>query len=212
MVFTGFTMLISSIKCIIELKEIVVSYIVLIICAINIIIKFLLYLYSKSNFKKTSSIIIKAMMIDHRNDCIITLFTVLSIMISYFGFYYMDGICGIILSFLLLISGIKVFANACNLLLDLALDEDSVYKLKKYIEKFDCNFKVEKILSRNIGEKYLVVVKVIINENFGLQDICNKINDIKQKALNEFCTVKDIIISVDYYQLNNIKLVTSKYN
>lgn len=197
MVIASVTMFISSIKSIICLNKIQVSYVVLIACVINILIKLLLYFYAKSNYKKTNSYIIKAMMIDHRNDCIIIAFTIFSIIVSYLGFYYMDGICGIILSVIIGISGIKICVNSSRILMDIGLDENTVDKIKNYIVMFNNTIKIDNIISRNVGEKYIVLVKFKLDKKKNIETICNEIYDIKCEVLKEFSIIKDLLITVN---------------
>ncbi len=189
-------MLISSIESLIKLDKMVFSYTVLIVCIINVTIKFSLYIYTRNKYIKTHSIIIKAIMTDHRNDCIITLFTIFSIVISYMGFGYMDGICGVFLSFLIGISGMKIFLKSCEVLIDISMDEKTINEIKNYIEKFDGIQNVNSIISRKLSCNYIAIINISMDGKCSLNNIYNITSIIKEEILNKFSEIKNIIINV----------------
>ena len=55
------------------------NYKFIIVCIITVIVKFSLFLYTKKLYKIHDSILIKSSMQDHKNDCIVTLCTLISI-------------------------------------------------------------------------------------------------------------------------------------
>ena len=60
------------------------SWSLLFVCAVTIITKFSLFLYTKHSYQLHKNILLEANMKDHRNDCIVTSFTLLSSIFTLF--------------------------------------------------------------------------------------------------------------------------------
>lgn len=60
-------------------------------------------------FKKYDNILLKSNYKDHRNDCIVTTFTLISILFGLIGIYWVDGVVGIGISIWIFISGLEIF-------------------------------------------------------------------------------------------------------
>ena len=95
MIFVGIKLLYDSIMSLVYKETFTFSWLLIIVCITTILVKFLLYLYTKTLAKKYNNILLEANMKDHRNDCIVTTCTFISILFGIFGFYLFDGIVGI---------------------------------------------------------------------------------------------------------------------
>ena len=58
---------------------------------------------------------------DHKNDCILTSFTLLSIILSLFGIYWFDSVVGIGISIWIGYTGISIFLESYNVLMDISI-------------------------------------------------------------------------------------------
>ena len=74
-------------------------------------------------YKKYNNILIQASMEDHRNDCIVTTSTLISIIFGLYGIYWVDGLVGTCISVWILLTGISIFTESYNVLMDISLDE-----------------------------------------------------------------------------------------
>lgn len=95
MIFVGIKLLYDSIISLIDKEIFTFSWFLIIVCVVTILVKFALYLYTKTLAKKYNNILLAANMQDHRNDCIVTTCTLISILFGLCGFYLFDGIVGI---------------------------------------------------------------------------------------------------------------------
>ena len=76
----------------------------------------------------------KSNMKDHRNDCIVTTFTLISILFSLIGWFWVDGIVGLGISVWICYTGITIFIESYNVLMDISLGKNStdlIYNLGK---------------------------------------------------------------------------------
>lgn len=77
----------------------------LFICVITIMTKIILYFISRKEYNKTKNILIKSLMYDHRNDIIITISVISSLILSKYNLYVLDYIVGVIIAIIILITG-----------------------------------------------------------------------------------------------------------
>lgn len=95
MIAVSIKLLIDSISSLILKNELAFSIYLVIVCIVTIVIKALLYIYTNSVYKKFNNILLKANAKDHFNDCIVTSFTLISILFASQGIYWVDSVVGI---------------------------------------------------------------------------------------------------------------------
>ena len=89
-----------------------------IVCIITIIIKLFLYIYTNNIAKKEKNLLIKANSKDHINDCVITMFNLISCLLTLKGIYYFDGIVGVLISVWIIFTSFKIFKESYDVLMD----------------------------------------------------------------------------------------------
>lgn len=146
------------------------SWLLVIICIITIITKFILYLYTKKLYKKYDNILLLANMKDHKNDCIVTTFTLISVLLSKKNIFWFDGIVGIGISLWICYTGITIFIESYNVLMDISLDEETFAEIIDISNSFDQIKKVDNVLSTPVGYKYMVFVTISVDGNLSTFD------------------------------------------
>ena len=132
MLFIASKILLDSFVSIITKKEFIFSYYLILVCIITILVKLTLYLYCKKLYKKHSNILINASMKDHRNDILLTMGTLTSIILGSFGYYFFDVIFGAVISIYIMLSGIGIFLESYKILMDVSLDSNAKEEIIKY--------------------------------------------------------------------------------
>lgn len=194
MIVAALSMIVSSISSIIYRESLEFSYKLIVICLITIVTKFILFLYTKHQLKKKNSILIKANNEDHRNDIFVTLGTLLGIGCSALGFYYADGIIGILISIWIMYVGVKLFLSAYKILMDTSLDQEKLNDIIAFIEKDDDILHVDSIVSKPIGENYIIIVKLSMDGMLTLDYVHKVIGKIKNEIVNNYDFISDVII------------------
>ena len=165
MIIVSSKLLYDSSKSLIFHNTLDFSILLVIVCIITILIKMSLYIYTKRLNKKQSNILVEANSQDHFNDCIITSCTLISILFSYNGIYWVDSVVGILISIYIFYTGIKIFLESYNVLMDISIDEDT----KKVILSLTNQYKeikgVESIFSTPSGYKYIVIMTIFVDGN-----------------------------------------------
>lgn len=165
MVVIAFKLLYDSIYTLIYGSELVFSWFLIIVCIVTILVKLALYLYTNRLSKKYENILLEANKKDHRNDCIVTTFTLISVLLTLANIYWFDGVVGIGISVWICITGAKIFIESYNVLMDISIDE----KTKEIIMDLAHNYKeiqkMDEISSTPVGYQYVVVLTIYVDGN-----------------------------------------------
>ena len=95
MILISAKLLYNSIMSLVLGSKLIFSWFLVIVCVATIITKLILYFYTKTAYKKHNNILLEANMKDHRNDCVVTFFTLLSVLLTLVNIYWFDSIVGI---------------------------------------------------------------------------------------------------------------------
>lgn len=196
MIIIAFKLLYDSIRTIIFGSELQFSWFLVIVCIITIITKLSLYLYTKYVSKKVDNILLKANMADHRNDCIITIFTLISVLLSIKGIYLFDSIVGIGISLWIGYTGIKFFIESYNVLMDISVDENTMDLILDIANSFSDIKKINEIRSTPVGNKYIIFITISVDGNMKTFD-SHKLADSLELAVNDLGNVYNTIVHVE---------------
>ena len=163
MIIASILMIDNSIRSIVSHNEIILSVWLILVSVITIITKFVLYLWCKRKYKICNSIWIKARMEDHRNDIFLTLATIISIAFGYFKIYFVDGIVGICISVWIIYVGIKILFESYKILMDTNISKKEQEEIIKMVELKEDIIHVDSIISKPVGSKYIVILKVSLD-------------------------------------------------
>ena len=196
MIFVALKLIYDSVISLFNPKEISIPNLAIIVCIITITIKLILFVYTRFLSKRTDSILIKALKQYHRNDCIVTTFTLISIILSMFGIYWFDGIVGIGISVLICITGIKLFIDSYNVLMDSSMDDETKQKILDIVKNYSSIQKINHLTSKPVGYKYLISISIYVDGNMSTFD-SHQIADKLEKELNSLDSVYLSIIHVN---------------
>ena len=159
------SLLYNSVFSLLNQSKLTFSWSLVIVCIITIIVKFLLYLYTNKLSKNCNNILLEANKKDHRNDCLVTTLTLTSVLLSLKGIYWFDGLVGIGISIWIFVTGLKIFIESYNILMDISIDENTQNLINKLIQKYPEIQKTDEISSTPVGEKYVVVLTIYVDGN-----------------------------------------------
>jgi len=190
-------LLYDSLKSFILGNEVIYSKSLIFIFLKTIIIKLILYIYTKKLYKEENNILIKSSMLDHRNDVFLTLGVLISVIFSKYNIYFLDIIVSILISVWFLLTGINLFKESYNILMDISLDLDTKEKIIKLISKDKRIIKIDDIHSVSIGYKFIVVLTISVNGNLTTFDSHEIANLIENKIIKSFDNVKDVFVHIN---------------
>lgn len=163
------------------------------VCIVTIVVKLALYIYTKMLSKKMNNLLIEANAKDHRNDCIITSFTLISILCSLLNVYWVDAGAGICISLWICYMGIKIFIQSYNVLMDKAIGQDSKQKVLDIVNNHPEVKSIQHFNSTPVGYKYQISFTICVDGNlstFESHDIADSLEkEIDEKIDEIYLTV-----------------------
>lgn len=197
MIFIACKILVDSVTSIILKKEFIFSVYLVIVCIITILVKLFLYLYTRRLYQNHSNILIKASMKDHRNDMLLTMGTLLSIIMGYYGFYFFDGIFGSIISIYILISGLGIFLESYKILMDVSIEKEEKENIIKYILN---NKEIKEVSDFNTvatGYKYIAIITINVDGNLTTFESHEIADNLEKNIPKKFKKIYKVIIHVN---------------
>lgn len=196
MVMVSIETLYSGIRSIVYNEAFTFSYFLIIVPVVTIIVKSILYFYCRAKAKKYDSLLILANSKDHRNDTIISLGVIIGIVFGYFGYYFVDGMVGAIISIVIIITGIKIIKEAYDVLIDKCIDVDTVKEMKKQIEATEGVNHLDSIKSKPTGTLHMLIVKVSVDPEMTVKE-SHKIAGIIREFLRKYPNVYDAVVHIN---------------
>lgn len=197
MIIASIIMVKTSIESIVNKNRVNVSIFLVLVCIVTILIKLFLFLYAYRKNKETESILIKVSKEDHRNDMFVTLGTLIGILASYFGFYFIDGVIGILISLWIIFVGIRLLKESYIILMDTSLDEKTYNEITTIVQNEKEVLHVDEILSKPVGNRYIIILKISMNGNLTLENAHNIGGKIKDDLMNQYDCICDVIMHIN---------------
>lgn len=172
------------------------SWFLVVVCITTILVKLGLFLYTRRLSKKFENLLLEANKKDHRNDCVITTFTLISILLSLANIYWFDSIVGIGISIGIFYSGLQIFIESFNVLMDKSLNEEDKNKIIEVINKYPEIKKYNHLNTTPVGYKYLVSITIFVDGTLTTFE-SHSIADKLEKELNTLPFVYLAIIHVN---------------
>jgi len=193
MIIISLKLLVDSFNSLIYKESYKFSWILVIVCIVTISIKLLLYLYTHTLYKKYNNVLIEANAKDHRNDCIVTIFTLTAALLSKRNILWFDAVVGIGISIWICITGIRIFLKSYDVLMDKAINEEDKQKVLNIIKNFPEIKKIQHFNSTPVGYKYQISFTIYVDGNlstFESHEIANKLEkEIDTKIDEVYLTV-----------------------
>ena len=193
MILLGIKVLSDSVVLLIKGQEYRYSIWLIVVCIITIITKLFLYIYTSKVGKKHNNLLVKANSKDHRNDVFITLLTLLSVIMSYYGIKYVDAIVGMLIAMWIVYTGIMIFIESYDVLMDKTISSETKDQVLAIIDEYPEIVKVNHFNATPVGYKYMVNFSIFVDGNlstFKSHDIADRLEkDIHRRVPEIYLTV-----------------------
>lgn len=147
----GFQIVQSSIEKILHPEELSFSWLTVGILIGSILIKLWQGLFNKKIGKLIRSTTIEATATDSLSDVIATAAILLSVLVSHFIGWNLDGYMGVLVAVFIIISGIRLIGDTINPLLGTAPDQELVQKIADKINTYDSVLGLHDLAVHNYG-------------------------------------------------------------
>lgn len=210
MIIIALKLLYDSVFSIISHNQLVFSYKLIFVCIITIIVKLGLYLYTKCLYKKQPNLLVKANMVDHRNDMVITIFTTIAILLTKYNIYFFDGIVGIGISIWILLTGIKIYKESYDVLMDSSIDNESKKMILEIIKSSKSVKRIGNLYSIPIGYRYIVVLTIFVDGAMQTKESHDITEELEKKILKKIDKIERVIVHVEPFVKKNNKKTFNK--
>lgn len=196
MILVSSKLLYDSVIILIFGSELQFSWLLVVVCMITIITKLWLFFYTKQAYQKHNNILLEANMKDHRNDCVVTTFTLISVLLTLANIYWFDSIVSIGISIWICYTGITIFIESYNVLMDISVDD----KTKDLIFDIAHGYKeiknIADIVSTPVGDKYLVFLTIGLDGNMSTFE-SHELADNLEKNVNGLDKIYKTVVHVE---------------
>ena len=199
MILVSAKLLYDSIMTLILGSQLIFSWFLVAVCGITIITKISLYIYVKRIYKKYNNILLQANMADHRNDCIVTTFTLISILLTRINIYWFDSVVGIGISIWICYTGVKIFLESYNVLMDRSVDEKTKDIILDLAHSYKDIKKIKDISSSPVGYKYMIFLTIQVDGEMTTNDSHN-LADCLELDISKLEKVYKAIVHVEPYK------------
>lgn len=196
MIIVSAKLLYDSVVTLIVGSELEFSWFLVGVCIATIITKLCLFLYTKKAYEKYHTILLEANMKDHRNDCVVTTFTLISVLLTLFDIYWFDSIVGIGISIWICYTGVTIFIESYNVLMDISVDDKTKDLIFDIINSYKEVQKVEDIVSTPVGDQHLVFITIGVDGNLSTFESHGLADDI-EKTVTGLEKVYKTVVHVD---------------
>lgn len=172
----------------------------LIIIAVAVVVKILLGRYVKNIGEKINSRALVASGSDAFFDAILSLSTLIAAIISIYFNISIEGILGVIISFVIIKASIDILKETIDSMIGNRVDSELSLKIKNLIEEFDEVYGAYDLTLHNYGpENMMGSVHIEINDELSASEIHTLTRNITTKIYDEL----SIILTVGIYARNN---------
>ncbi len=181
MIIVAIKLVFDSIFTLINHNYMTFSWLLVIVCIITILVKLCLFIYTNKLCKKYNNILLEANSKDHKNDCIVTAFTLLSVLATLTQIYWLDGVVGIGISIWIAVTGFKIFMESYNVLMDKSLDEDTKDLILNIVRNYENVQSIEHFYTSPVGYQYMVVLTICVDGNMSTFDSHSLANNLENE-------------------------------
>ena len=169
-----------------------------VVCISTIVVKFFLYIFTTFLGQRNDSILIESLQKDHRNDCLLTTFTLISVLLSLKGIQWFDGIVGIGISAWICKTGVEIFIESYNILMDRSIDEKTKDTILNVLHTYKEIKAINDISSAPVGYQYVLFLTIAVDGNMTTFQ-SHKLADKLEKDMIKLDNVYKAIIHIEPY-------------
>ena len=210
MVVAAIEMFKNALKSLIKAEGLTFSYWLIIICGITIMFKVLLYVYTKNKKKQYPNILLTAQAEDHRNDIFVTCGTLVGIVSSCFGWYFVDGIVGCLISVWIAFVGMKLFKDAYHVLMDTGITEEQEQQIRCLLLDMEDVIRVDAIRSNPVGQNYVIMIEIAMNQEKTLAESHKIANKIEKMVIRKIPYVVNAFVHINPSKKKEKSIKTKK--
>lgn len=169
----------------------------IIISGVSIVVKLLLYRYTNSIGKKIDSPAVIADSYNHRSDVLASFSSLIGVAGARLGFPILDPIAGLVVAVIIFKTGISLYLEAIDALMDTAPSREIMDSLLNDVKKTEGVLRVNEIRARKFGPKLHVDLKICVDKDITVEKGHEVASNVKHNLMNDIKNVQDVMIHVN---------------
>lgn len=201
-ILVGFKLFTTSFGKILNPEPLEFRLVLFVILAASILVKFWMFSYNRYLGEKINSSMLKAAATDSLNDCLSTFAVVISVLLSkWIISFSVDGVMGLIVSGLILYSGIKMAKEISGILIGTPPSKEMVEKIEKLVLGGDGIVGVHDFMGHDYGPGVVIAsIHAEVPDDVDIVKVHEVIDDIEKRASDELGVT--LVIHMDPVSLN----------
>lgn len=169
-----------------------------IVAVIAIAIKEGLFIYTANAAKLTGSTALKGSAYDHQADVISTTGSLIGIVgARIFSLPILDPIFSLFIGVLIVITGIRVFKEAIERMIDKSIDEEDEKAIIKTVEEVVGVEQIDMFRSRIFGNRIYVDIDIAVDADLSLEEAHTIAENVHDRIEQDYPLVKHIMVHVN---------------
>jgi cation diffusion facilitator family transporter len=180
--------------------------ITLVITAIVLVTKEILYQYTIYIAKKVRSPMLRANAWHHRSDAISSFIVLIGIAGTLVGFSWLDAIATIGVSFMIAHIGWSLMMSSFKELVDTGLDQNKINQITETIESVEGVCALHELRTRKMAHNALVDVHILVDPHISVSEGHYIAETVKSTLIDKFEEISDVMVHIDPENDDEFKL------
>lgn len=170
---------------------------------ISIIIKALMFIYTKRCSKIINSNALKADAYHHLSDSLSSIGSLIGILFSILGYPICDSIASIIICLFIIKVSIEIFIDTTDKMVDKSCNNELINNIKEDILSNNNVLNIDLLKTRMFASKIYVDIEIAVDANLSLIEAHNIAENIHDNLENKYPNLKHCMIHVNPYKEDN---------
>lgn len=169
----------------------------LVAAIISIIVKELMYWYTRINAKKIDSSALMADAWHHRSDALSSIGALIGITGARLGFPIMDSIASLVIFIFIVKAAFDIFMDAVDKMVDHSCDEETKESIRQCVLENDKVEGIDLLNTRLFGNKIYVDIEICVDGEYTLNEAHKIAEDVHDSIEERFAKIKHIMVHVN---------------
>ena len=169
----------------------------LIAAVVSILVKEIMYQYTKNAARKINSGALMADAWHHRSDALSSIGSFAGILGARLGFLVLDPLASVVICVFIEKAAIDIFRDAVDKMIDKACPEETVEKMREVIMSTEGVIGIDEMKTRLFGSRIYVEVEILMDSSKTLVEAHNTAETVHDSIENEFPDVKHCMVHVN---------------
>lgn len=151
----------------------------------TMLLKGILFLYTRSVGKKTNNPTVIALALDHRNDIFSASAVVAGTLAAQLGYYWADPLAGAIVAVFFLMSGIEILRDSTDILMDTVPGQSLDQEIRALLEDVPGLEGIEQIQAHRFGQYIVINITIFVCGDLSVREGHEVAEEVERRLKNE---------------------------